>query len=96
MYFVLQSADEVRLLHHYWYLVWPDQGVPSSPTELLDLVAVVRLHQTLPDSPMVIHCRLVCCVHLCACVCVCARVCVGVWLCVHMCVSVCACVFCTQ
>ena len=57
---MLQSGKS-RTIKHFHYMMWPDFGVPSSPTTFLKFLEDVMECGTLNDgsSPPVIHCRLV-------------------------------------
>ena len=43
---------------HYYYLLWPDMGIPTSTDDMLRFVDAVR-RDIRPDmiGPIVVHCR---------------------------------------
>ncbi|XP_055592194.1 phosphatidylinositol phosphatase PTPRQ [Uranotaenia lowii] len=53
---IISRGAIIRAVYHYHYLVWPDHGVPSSPTELLKFVKIVRAERKSLAVPMVVHC----------------------------------------
>lgn len=52
------ESKESREIMHFHYTMWPDFGVPQSPTAFLQFLADVRQSGTLDQSvgPPVIHC----------------------------------------
>eukprot|EP00036_Acanthoecidae_sp_10tr_P010874 CAMPEP_0182926658 /NCGR_PEP_ID=MMETSP0105_2-20130417/12194_1 /TAXON_ID=81532 ORGANISM="Acanthoeca-like sp., Strain 10tr" /NCGR_SAMPLE_ID=MMETSP0105_2 /ASSEMBLY_ACC=CAM_ASM_000205 /LENGTH=566 /DNA_ID=CAMNT_0025064559 /DNA_START=100 /DNA_END=1800 /DNA_ORIENTATION=+ len=60
---VTNASGEVRTVHHYHFLDWPDHGVPEEPSTVLQLLADVNAKKADlereakgPVGPIVIHC----------------------------------------
>ncbi|XP_044760650.1 tyrosine-protein phosphatase non-receptor type 4 [Coccinella septempunctata] len=55
--FILTDGDteELREIKHIQYVVWPDHGVPASPSEFLSFTDIVREARK-GDAPVVVHC----------------------------------------
>ena len=53
------KADITRTVQHFYYIGWPDFGVPDSPTGVLTMLHHVRAIRRSgdPDVPSIIHCR---------------------------------------
>jgi protein tyrosine phosphatase len=50
--------DEVKFdVKHYYFTSWPDHGVPSDTTALIEFCKVVRSERKTPDGTIVVHCR---------------------------------------
>ena len=57
----ISCQGDVRYLHHFQYVTWPDHGVPESPIAVMRMLAAVREKQPLEDEwPIVIHCSAGC------------------------------------
>jgi len=50
--FNMSSGTESRVITQYHYLGWPDHGVPESPSQLIQLLRLLKTSQ----EPIVIHC----------------------------------------
>ena len=55
--FVLRLGDSEKRVRHYYYLLWPDMGIPASTDYMLRFVDTVR-RDIKPDliGPIVVHC----------------------------------------
>ena len=53
------KVGSTRTVQHFYYLGWPDFGVPDSPTGVLTMLQHVRALQRSgdPDVPTITHCR---------------------------------------
>eukprot|EP01134_Creolimax_fragrantissima_P000353 CFRG0353T1 len=57
-----RGDDNVRTIVQYYYKSWPDHGVPSSPTGVLEMLAAINERQEVAEfegdnpGPVVIHC----------------------------------------
>jgi len=57
------NSEEVRIVHQYHYITWPDFGVPATPSDFLQFLQDVREtgglgsgSEEVPIGPAVIHC----------------------------------------
>lgn len=60
------ETKESRLIYHYYFMSWPDHGVPAQPGPVLAFMEDIdKQQQSLMEStsggigPMVVHCRYV-------------------------------------
>ena len=56
---LLLQRNVLRCVRHFQYIGWPDRGVPTSGSALLDLIGQVQRNQEANGSagPVVVHCR---------------------------------------
>ena len=52
-----EGSQEERIVRQFHFTVWPDHGVPDSPTPLLQFVRKVTSSNPVNAGPMVVHCR---------------------------------------
>lgn len=50
------QTGEKRTIGHFWFIAWPDHGVPSTPESVIKFLRDVRSYQTEWTGPEVIHC----------------------------------------
>ena len=48
-----------RTVRHFHFTGWPDHGVPTFATSLIDFREKVRAFDATAKGPMIVHCRLV-------------------------------------
>ena len=61
--FYLTQSDTTHRVTQFHYLSWPDHGVPSTPTPLLNLRSRVMKHAEGSSQPTLVHCRYAYCNH---------------------------------
>ncbi|XP_053384852.1 receptor-type tyrosine-protein phosphatase kappa-like [Mercenaria mercenaria] len=54
--FELKKKSSVRAVHHFHYMVWPDKGVPSDLSSIIDLRQKVLRSQSNLSGPTLVHC----------------------------------------
>lgn len=52
----LTHNGETRVIDHYWWIGWPDKGVPASTTNVVDFVLTTRKQSIQLGGPLIIHC----------------------------------------
>lgn len=52
-----EGSQEERIVRQFHFTVWPDHGVPESPTPLLQFVRKVTSSNPINAGPIVVHCR---------------------------------------
>eukprot|EP00045_Choanoeca_perplexa_P018245 m.283658 g.283658 ORF g.283658 m.283658 type:complete len:2430 (-) comp17761_c0_seq9:2565-9854(-) len=50
------SSGKARNVYHFRYVGWPDHGVPSDTSGVLNMLKEAYIFQGTHDTPMVIHC----------------------------------------
>lgn len=50
------KGEQPRTIMHFWYDSWPDFGVPSDPTTVVDMLKMARLSDPQHAHPWVVHC----------------------------------------
>ncbi|KAK5637712.1 hypothetical protein RI129_000127 [Pyrocoelia pectoralis] len=58
--FKVKSDQEERTICQFHYTTWPDHGVPSSVTPILELVRLMRDVQSTESRPILVHCSAGC------------------------------------
>ncbi|KAK2154672.1 hypothetical protein LSH36_261g03003 [Paralvinella palmiformis] len=54
-YMTLSQGEELRLIKHFHYLAWPEDGLPDNPESVIHFTKLVRTFLAY-DSPTVVHC----------------------------------------
>ncbi|CAL1528918.1 unnamed protein product, partial [Lymnaea stagnalis] len=54
--FKVSHGENSKNVRHFYYLVWPDFGVPKNPTSLIRFVRTVREKLIREGGPIVTHC----------------------------------------
>ncbi|XP_055632060.1 phosphatidylinositol phosphatase PTPRQ [Toxorhynchites rutilus septentrionalis] len=53
---MVTRGNLTKAVFHYHFLVWPDHGCPSSPTDLIKFIKIVRSERKNLALPVVVHC----------------------------------------
>lgn len=54
--FVIEMDGVSKTVTHYYYLGWPDHGVPQSSDSFLNMLLAVQKLQDLSSGPLLLHC----------------------------------------
>ncbi|NXE23610.1 PTN22 phosphatase, partial [Ardeotis kori] len=52
--------EEIRTIHQFHYITWPDHDVPSSIDPILELISEIRCYQPDDNVPICVHCSAGC------------------------------------
>lgn len=50
------SPEDVRKVNHFQYELWPDNGVPSNPRDVIQIINTMDTHVGPNAAPIVVHC----------------------------------------
>ena len=58
MNITLQGNVTSRVVNHFQFTAWPENGAPEEGAGMIDLIGqVLRVQQQTGDKPIVVHCR---------------------------------------
>ena len=53
-----QGSLVSRVVHHFQFTTWPENGAPEEGAGMIDLIGqVLRVQQQTGDKPIIVHCR---------------------------------------
>jgi protein tyrosine phosphatase len=54
----VKGALMSRVVHHFQFTAWPENGAPEEGAGMIDLIGqVIRVQQQTGDKPIIVHCR---------------------------------------
>ena len=53
-----QGSLVSRVVHHFQFTAWPENGAPEEGAGMIDLIGqVLRVQQQTGEKPIIVHCR---------------------------------------